>query len=405
MSTDDQSYCIARYPKRTYTRTSTLPGGNWGIPDLQADNPSVSMFPAWTHYLPYDEGHHCECSLHTLHNMGGDKALTNDGGDGGKALWKGCGYCPGGKAYDCCGCCIQQWADANKIDCCDPSGNSKQDSSIYCAPSWCPFSPSCLSDASHDMVNLYKDYCLAHLGSKDCLNACMNYNNATDHQKAPPWCPAFMAAYCHLKTSAGEDSMNVTDKTLCACQKHMTGVDECLWPDCVNAASGTAWMSDKQWENQRQPTFCTNTCKSMVPAVMEQKGAINASIFQQVCPQVPLPVAPSGKTASDTPGSSTDASGSPSPSFVSRMKDNVSNFWGNTVQWAQTRPWWVWVAVGGVCFLLLVLLFARRSPSPGKATRAGYYPPPPPPGSPPPGSPPPGSPPTGSPPPGSPPVA
>lgn len=371
MTSSDRSFCVAKYPKRNYRLKSQVSQKNptgWGETGPEGDNPTYASFPEWTYLVGYDEGHHCDCSLQTLHNMAPQNALKNDGGDGGKAVWKGCGDCTGGSHWGCCGCCIMKWSEVNKPDCCNPQGNDKQDSGIYCDPAWCPFSPSCLADSSPDVRGLYQDYCSSHPLDQECLKVCQSYNNATDIAKAPPWCSAFMAAYCQLKSPTNTaENMTVADKMLCACQFHRTGSDECLWPDCVNAPPGSAWMTPKQWANQTTPNYCTNACRALSPSVADSTNSvINSSIYQQVCPQVPLPPPrPSGgdSAAKKADGGASDSGGGASESWG----DWFQSKWGSVRDWSQDQPWWVWVLIGLGCLVVLGVMFRGGSKNPSSA--------------------------------------
>jgi hypothetical protein len=233
-------------------------------------------------------------------------------------------------------CCVTSWDQTNKSKCCDPSSNALTNDSVACDPAFCPFSPACVDDP------VTSTYCQANPTDADCLSNCTSFIN--DTSKAPAWCTTFVPEYCQAK-SANNQQLSLQDSSLCACLTNQTSVDECFLETCVDAPSGTAWLTSAQLKHQADPTYCGQQCKNIAQAVANETYPMNSVTYLKVCSEVPLP--PSTVPPDQLP------SNQPAPS-------GWTLWWGNIQQFFKSITTLNWIIVGIVCFIIIVGVIIRQ---------------------------------------------
>lgn len=298
----DADRCSAAFPERHYRRKTDLNG------DFHKDR-----LPDLTHYVeypwtpPHDPKCHFEDMVATVCNA---KALGEKWSDVSKsgATLLGCHTRDCQKKttrrsnvdWECQGCCVTEWSDLNKADCCDPQGNDLQKSGLHCHPTWCPWSSSCVrEEALPNVAERYRAYCLSHPTDARCLEACLlptdttpttTTTTTTTTTSLPTWCYEFMPRYCAAQTPDGHDwPTEDRARLLCYCQTQKTGADECLVVPCVQADPKSTWLTPQQLQHRQEPQYCTKVCQAQGQQ-LEQTGVaqVGWTDFPLVCPQVPL---------------------------------------------------------------------------------------------------------------------
>ena len=185
-------------------------------------------------------------------------------------------------------------------------------------------------------------YCESNLNNNVCKSNCMNFINNVDN--APTWCTNFMQSYCNSKSANGQQ-LSSEDQILCACSMHETSADECLLDSCVNAPTGSTWLTSTQKKNQTDATYCFQQCKNIAQAVANETAPINSIVFEKLCPEVALP--PSTVPADQLP------SNKPPPSDWDFSWNGIQRFFASisTIEW---------IVFGVVIFIILAVFGIKR---------------------------------------------
>ena len=317
---------------------------------ISKDDPSITQHGGWTSTngdfaSNYNAVPQFTVAYETPANANGQWTPSGEGATGLCGAEKsafpgtnfvGCGDCSGGgDKYKYCTCCISAWNPNNKTQCCDPAGNSLQNDAMSCDPSWCPFSASCINDP------VTSDYCKTNTTDANCLANCINFIGNPD--KAPSWCSAFVEEYCTAK-SANNQTLSPQDQNLCACATHQTAADECLLLTCVDAPTGTFWLTAEQRKNQTDPTYCFQQCKNIAQSVANETSTMNSDIFAKLCSEVTLP--PSTVPADQLP---------------SNKKATVPPWysWNSIKHFFESVTTLQWIIVGVIVFIFIMILSIR----------------------------------------------
>jgi len=236
-------------------------------------------------------------------------------------------------------CCVTSWNQQNKSKCCDPVSNDLTNDAIQCDPNWCPFSPECINDP------VTASYCQNNPTDNNCKSTCLQYVQNPD--SAPSWCAAFIPNYCKAKSPNGQN-LSPDDQTLCACSMHKTAADECLVNTCVNAASGSTWITTAQRQNQKDATYCYKQCQNIAQSVANESSFLNGVTFRELCSEVTLP--PPSIPLSELPSNQA----MPTTSFW----DNFS--WSSIKNFFTSLTTTEWIIIGVVLFVIFVSFMTSK---------------------------------------------
>lgn len=358
---DGQSYTTNECGRK-YVTTSNInfSGGK--------DTGPRNDLPPKTLYYPYGAYNPSRCDCSQVNNPYGN-------------TYVGVGDCAGGdSAWDCCGCVIKSWNQANLPGCCKP--DSTQDAGVYgqaCDPSWCPFGRTCLLDKSTNNVTNYKDHCVNNIDDKRCLDACKQFNTATTYQDRPTWCDEYVTKYCKRHEYAGNPDID----SLCSCTNTPILNPECISIKCTN--NHDAWRSTDQW-SKNCGTICANIieqAKNMGPEDVDHNSLQNncsttiSTSSPSSTPQSPSTTQQQSDTSSQNTSSQNTSSTDPN-SFRNLVRQHPITAYTNLFD---VEGWWKtpdgWIGIGiiigllvGIVILIFVLkwIFSSSKPPSSQVT-------------------------------------